>query len=65
MSRIVEDPAEAFGLARQYQDKKEGIAICAEVIQKVKALDGIKGIHILSGGKETVVPEIMAATGLG
>jgi len=25
--RIVEDPAEAFGLARQYQDKKEGIAI--------------------------------------
>jgi len=27
VSRIVEDPAEAFGLARQYQDKKEGIAI--------------------------------------
>ena len=27
VTRIVEDPAEAFGLARQYQDKKEGIAI--------------------------------------
>ena len=27
VSRIVEDPAEAFGLARQYQDKKEGIAL--------------------------------------
>ncbi|MBU4425270.1 MAG: urocanate hydratase, partial [Proteobacteria bacterium] len=27
VSRIVEDPAEAFGLARKYQDKKEGIAI--------------------------------------
>ncbi len=27
VNRIVEDPAEAFGLARQYQDKKEGIAI--------------------------------------
>ncbi|MCG2777911.1 MAG: urocanate hydratase [Desulfobacterales bacterium] len=27
VSRIVEDPAEAFGLARKYQNKKEGIAI--------------------------------------
>jgi urocanate hydratase len=27
VNTIVEDPAEAFGLARQYQDKKEGIAI--------------------------------------
>jgi urocanate hydratase len=27
VSRIVEGPAEAFGLARQYQDKKESIAI--------------------------------------
>ena len=27
VSRIVEDPAEAFGLAKEYQDKKEGIAI--------------------------------------
>ena len=45
--------------------KKEGIAICAEFVQKVKALDGIKGIHILSGGKETVVPDVIAAAGLG
>ena len=27
VTRIVKDPAEAFGLARQYQDKKEGIAM--------------------------------------
>jgi urocanate hydratase len=27
VNTIVEDPAEAFGLARQYQDKKQGIAI--------------------------------------
>ena len=44
--------------------KKEGIAICAEIIKKVKDMKGLRGIHILSGGKETVVPEILAASGL-
>jgi len=44
--------------------KKEGIAICAETIKQLKALDGLRGIHILSGGKEASVPEILAAAGL-
>lgn len=44
--------------------KAEGIAIAAEVISKIKDLDGLKGIHILSGGKEAVVPEVMKAAGL-
>jgi len=44
--------------------KAEGIAIAVEVINKIKDLDGLKGIHILSGGKEAVVPEVMQAAGL-
>jgi len=44
--------------------KKEGLAICAEVIAKLKNTKGIKGIHILSGGKEAVVPELLSAAGL-
>jgi len=44
--------------------KKEGLAICAETIKEVKDMKGIRGIHILSGGKETVVPELIAASGL-
>jgi methylenetetrahydrofolate reductase (NADPH) len=44
--------------------KKEGISICVEVIKKIKGLNGIKGIHILSGGRENTVPEIIAASGL-
>jgi methylenetetrahydrofolate reductase (NADPH) len=44
--------------------KKEGIAICAETIKQLKALEGLRGIHILSGGKEASVPEILAAAGL-
>ena len=44
--------------------KKEGLAICVETIKQLKALEGLRGIHILSGGKEAVVPEMIAAAGL-
>lgn len=43
---------------------KEGVAICAEVVEKLKGLDGVKGVHILSGGKEAVVPEMVKAAKL-
>ena len=41
--------------------KKEGLDICVEIIKKLKKMNGLRGIHILSGGKEKVVPEILAA----
>jgi methylenetetrahydrofolate reductase (NADPH) len=44
--------------------KKEGLAICVEMIKKLKEIDGVRGVHILSGGKEQVVPEVLAASGL-
>ena len=44
--------------------KKEGLAVCAETIKEIKDMDGLRGIHILSGGKEAVVPELLAASGL-
>ena len=43
---------------------KEGMAICVEAIKKIKAMEGVRGIHILSGGKEHLVPEIIKASGL-
>jgi 5,10-methylenetetrahydrofolate reductase len=42
--------------------KKEGLAICTEVIKKIRGMKGLRGIHILSGRKESIVPELMAAT---
>ena len=42
--------------------KKEGLAICTEVIKKIRGMKGLRGIHILSGGKESTVSELMAAT---
>jgi methylenetetrahydrofolate reductase (NADPH) len=44
--------------------KKEGLAICVETIKQLRGLEGLRGIHILSGGKEALVPEIVAASEL-
>jgi methylenetetrahydrofolate reductase (NADPH) len=44
--------------------RKEGLAICVETIKQLKTFDGLRGIHILSGGKETAVPEILGGAGL-
>jgi methylenetetrahydrofolate reductase (NADPH) len=44
--------------------KKEGLAICAEIIKKIKNIKGLRGVHIFSGGNEAVVPEIIAAANL-
>ena len=44
--------------------KKEGLTICAEIIKKVKNMKGLRGVHILSGGNETIVPELIAATAM-
>jgi len=44
--------------------KKEGIAICSEIVGKIRSMKGLRGIHVLSGGKEAVVPELLSACGL-
>ncbi len=44
--------------------KKEGLAICVETIDKLKNMSGVRGIHLLSGGKEGVLPAILSASGL-
>ncbi len=44
--------------------RKEGLALCAEIIREIKKLEGLRGIHIQSGGNEAVVPQLLAASGL-
>jgi methylenetetrahydrofolate reductase (NADPH) len=44
--------------------KKEGLTICVETIDKLKSMKGLRGIHLLSGGKEATVPAILSAAGL-
>jgi methylenetetrahydrofolate reductase (NADPH) len=44
--------------------KKIGIAICLETIGKIKEMKGLSGIHIISGGKENIISEIISNAGL-
>jgi len=44
--------------------EKEGLKICSEIIGKLKTMKGVRGIHIVSGGKEGVVQKLRAAAGL-
>ena len=46
------------------EQKKRGIAICVETINKIKQMNGLSGIHIISGGKEDVINEIISQAGL-
>ncbi len=43
---------------------KMGIAICVETIGKIKEMKGLSGIHIISGGKEDIINEIISEAGL-
>jgi methylenetetrahydrofolate reductase (NADPH) len=52
---------DAGGTAEQ---KKRGIAICVETINKIKEMKGLSGIHIISGGKEDIINEIISSAGL-
>jgi methylenetetrahydrofolate reductase (NADPH) len=45
--------------------KKEGITICVETIDRLKEIDGVHGVHIMSIGWEEMVPEIVQRAGLG
>jgi methylenetetrahydrofolate reductase (NADPH) len=41
--------------------KKEGMAICIEIVKQLKGLPGLRGIHIISPTNEAAVPQVMAA----
>lgn len=46
------------------EQKKMGIAICVETIKKIKGMKGLSGIHIISGGKEETISQIISEAGL-
>jgi methylenetetrahydrofolate reductase (NADPH) len=43
---------------------KEGVAIAAEMASRLKAIPGVRGIHILSGGCESLAAAVMQEAGL-
>jgi methylenetetrahydrofolate reductase (NADPH) len=43
----------------------EGLALCVEVIQRVREIPGLAGVHVMAVGWEEAVPEILERAGLG
>jgi methylenetetrahydrofolate reductase (NADPH) len=44
--------------------KKTGMSICIDTIKKIKGMKGLQGIHIISGGKENIIADLISAAGL-
>ncbi len=44
--------------------KEEGVAICVELIRKVKQMEGVAGIHLMPIGWESIAPVILERAGL-
>lgn len=44
--------------------QQEGIAITLELIAKIRRIEGVRGIHIMAVGWESIVPEVVRKAGL-
>ena len=44
--------------------RTEGIRICLEIIEQVKAIEGVRGVHVMAIDWEKVVPRIVEEAGL-
>jgi methylenetetrahydrofolate reductase (NADPH) len=44
--------------------KEEGVKICLEMIERIKNIDGISGIHLMPIGWESITPVILERAGL-
>ena len=58
-------PDEVVTRMEQAKDAKvEGAKIAVEIIEQVKEIPGIHGVHIMAVGWEDIVPEIVKQAGL-
>lgn len=51
-------------LSKAADPAKEGVVLAAEMARKVKAVAGVRGVHILSGGCEAAVGAVLKDAGL-
>ena len=58
-------PDEIVTRLEQTKDvKEEGVKICLEIIEQVRQIPGVKGIHMMAVGWEEMVPTIVERAGL-
>lgn len=51
-------------LAGAYDQKREGQQICIELIQQIREIDGVAGVHVMAYRQEESVVEIIEKSGL-
>ena len=44
--------------------KAEGLALCVELMQQIREIDGVNGIHVMAYRQERSVPEIVERSGV-
>ena len=44
--------------------KEEGVKICVEMIQRIREIDGVHGVHVMAYRQEDRVPDIINASGV-
>ena len=52
-------------LERAADPKREGRAICVEVIRELAAIPGIAGAHVMAPRDHSALPDVLAASGVG
>lgn len=58
-------PDEVVDRMRGAQDpKREGVRICVETIERLRAVPGVHGVHIMAIGWEDIVPTVVQECGL-
>jgi methylenetetrahydrofolate reductase (NADPH) len=58
-------PPETVARLRGAADQRaEGIALAAEVVEQVRALSGVRGVHLMGLGPDSGIPEVIDAAGL-
>lgn len=43
----------------------EGVALCAEIIQQLREVPGLRGVHVMAAALEEFLPEVLTRAGLG
>jgi methylenetetrahydrofolate reductase (NADPH) len=58
-------PDELITRMESAEDKKEeGVKVCVEMIEQIKSMEGVSGIHLMPIGWESITPTILERAGL-
>jgi 5,10-methylenetetrahydrofolate reductase len=58
-------PADTLRRLRAASDQRaEGVAVAAEMVERVQGLPGVRGVHLMGLGPDSGVPDVVQAAGL-